>query len=58
MELGDYTALIAAASLLAIAALHVYWAFGGYWPGHDARSLVVTVVGEPPEKPVPSTPSV
>lgn len=31
--------------LLAIAALHLYWGFGGYWPGTDANSLRETVVG-------------
>lgn len=33
------------AILLAIAALHVYWGFGGVWPGHDSNSLRATVVG-------------
>jgi hypothetical protein len=31
--------------LLAIAALHLYWGFGGSWPGTDANSLRETVVG-------------
>jgi hypothetical protein len=31
--------------LLAIAALHLYWGFGGFWPGTDADSLRATVVG-------------
>jgi Protein of unknown function (DUF3995) len=31
--------------LLAIAALHVAWAFGVVWPGHDAQSLAQKVVG-------------
>lgn len=33
------------AILLAIAALHLYWGFGGLWPGHDTNSLRETVVG-------------
>lgn len=33
------------ALLLAIAALHLYWGFGGLWPGHDANSLREMVVG-------------
>ena len=31
--------------LLALAGLHLYWGLGGFWPGHDAPSLVATVVG-------------
>lgn len=33
------------ALLLAIAALHLYWGLGGFWPGHDSDSLRRTVVG-------------
>lgn len=33
------------AVLLAIAALHLYWGFGGLWPGHDSNSLREMVVG-------------
>jgi len=33
------------AVLLALAVLHLYWGFGGYWPGHDAASLREMVVG-------------
>jgi Protein of unknown function (DUF3995) len=33
------------AILLAIAALHLYWGFGGLWPGSDSNSLRDTVVG-------------
>lgn len=33
------------AVLMAIAALHLYWGFGGVWPGGDADSLRATVVG-------------
>ena len=31
--------------LTAVAILHVYWAFGGKWPGHDEPSLTRMVVG-------------
>lgn len=31
--------------LVALAALHLYWGFGGFWPGTDANSLRETVVG-------------
>lgn len=30
---------------LLLAALHLYWGVGGYWPGHDADSLRLRVVG-------------
>jgi hypothetical protein len=33
------------AVLLAIAALHLYWGFGGLWPGRDAADLVARVAG-------------
>lgn len=33
------------AILLAIAALHLYWGFGGFWPGTDSNSLRETVAG-------------
>ena len=33
------------AVLLALSALHLYWGFGGRWPGHDAASLREMVVG-------------
>ena len=37
---------VALAVLLAvIAAIHVYWACGGYWPGTDEPSLAQMVVG-------------
>jgi hypothetical protein len=32
--------------LAVTAAFHVYWAFGGLWPGHDELSLARTVVGD------------
>ena len=31
--------------LSVVAALHAYWATGGYWPGHNEKSLARTVVG-------------
>ena len=33
------------AVLLALAGLHLYWGVGGFWPGHDAESLRLSVVG-------------
>jgi len=38
-------ALILAATLLALAGIHLYWALGGRWPGHDEASMVELVVG-------------
>ena len=38
-------ALILAATLFALAGVHLYWAFGGRWPGHDEASMVEHVVG-------------
>lgn len=38
-----------------IAALHVYWGFGGLWPADDVRSLIDTVVGDPRMTQMPST---
>jgi hypothetical protein len=38
-------ALILAAALLALAGVHLYWGFGGRWPGHDEASMVEHVVG-------------
>lgn len=37
--------LILAAALLALAGIHLYWGFGGRWPGHDETSMVEYVVG-------------
>lgn len=31
--------------LLAIGGLHLYWGLGGRWPGHDADTLRLIVVG-------------
>jgi hypothetical protein len=38
-------ALILAAALFALSGVHLYWAFGGRWPGHDEASMVERVVG-------------
>ena len=38
-------AVLLAATLLALAGIHLYWAFGGRWPGHDEASMVAHVVG-------------
>lgn len=35
------------AILLMLAALHLYWGVGGFWPGSDADSLRLRVVGTP-----------
>ena len=32
-------------ALSIVALIHVYWAFGGHWPGQDEQSLVRSVVG-------------
>ncbi len=45
--------LCLAVVLAIIAALHIYWGLGGFWPGTDAASLVDKVVGAPPGTPVP-----
>ena len=39
------TAWTMALTLWLIAALHVYWGFGGLWPAVDAGALARTVVG-------------
>jgi hypothetical protein len=46
----EIVALALAAILLAISALHFYWAFGGVWPGSDEASLSSIVVGQAPSK--------
>lgn len=38
-------ALLLAGVLFLLAAIHVYWGFGGRWPGHDEASMVEHVVG-------------
>ena len=42
-----FAALAAAGVLAALSLLHLYWAGGGRWPGHDEASLARTVVGDP-----------
>ncbi|EJL34843.1 hypothetical protein PMI01_01536 [Caulobacter sp. AP07] len=37
--------MLLAATLFALAGIHLYWAFGGRWPGHDEASMVEHVVG-------------
>jgi hypothetical protein len=46
-------AAVLVAVLTAIAALHLYWGLGGFWPGRDSDSLVDMVMGMPPGTPVP-----
>jgi len=48
-------ALILAAVLTLIAALHVYWGIGGIWPGSDPRSCARAVVGFAGIEAMPST---
>lgn len=38
-------AAILVALLVLLALLHIYWGFGGRWPGHDEASLVDFIVG-------------
>ncbi len=38
-------ALVIAGVLVLLAAIHLYWGFGGRWPGHDEASMVEHVVG-------------
>ena len=52
----DILAMVIFSELAAVAALHVYWAFGGLWPGTDAESLVRTVVGVKDMRAMPSRP--
>lgn len=41
----DAIALLLAGLLGTISLLHLYWALGGVWPGHDTPSLARAVVG-------------
>lgn len=41
-------------ALGSIAGLHIYWGFGGLWPGADLQSLIDTVVGDPRMTQMPS----
>lgn len=43
--------MVLAAILVLLAFLHVYWAFGGRWPGRDSASLAELVVGTRGEMP-------
>ena len=36
-------AILLFAALIIIAAIHLYWALGGFWPGHDEVSLARSV---------------
>jgi len=42
---GTAAAILGASLLSLIGALHVYWAWGGVWPGRDRESLGKIVVG-------------
>ena len=53
MQFGTLAALVAALVLALLAALHIYWGFGGRWPGSDERSLAETVVGVTPDGRMP-----
>lgn len=37
--------LLLAGVLFLLSAVHLYWGFGGRWPGHDEASMVEHVVG-------------
>jgi hypothetical protein len=50
---STWAAAFAAAAFAALAALHGYWALGGFWPGRDSESLARTVVGSPPGSAAP-----
>lgn len=52
-QLASASALLSSVILSAIAALHVHWALGGLWPGHDRASLAQTVLGGPPSARLP-----
>jgi hypothetical protein len=49
----DVVAVIAAAVLLALAALHLVWAAGSPWPARSAAELHALVVGGPPRSEMP-----
>ncbi|MEQ1754275.1 MAG: DUF3995 domain-containing protein [Micropepsaceae bacterium] len=40
--------------LSAIAALHVFWGFGGRWPGATTKELIDTVIGVPEMRVMPA----
>jgi hypothetical protein len=41
----SFLAWVVVIVLAVIAALHLYWGFGGFWPGHDVASLMERVAG-------------
>lgn len=43
--------------LSAIAALHLYWGFGGLWPAQDVRGLIDLVIGDTQAQAMPSAAS-
>ena len=43
--MSDIIALMLCFTLSCVAAVHVYWAFGGLWPAQDEAALARTVVG-------------
>ena len=42
----DSIAIFISLVLALVSLLHLYWAFGGLWPGTDKASLVRSVIGE------------
>ncbi len=44
-------AIVTTAVMLALGGLHLYWGYGGCWPGKSRRELVDIVVGEGDEFP-------
>ncbi|MGB7287630.1 MAG: DUF3995 domain-containing protein [Salaquimonas sp.] len=46
----EILAIILSIILFLIAALHFYWAMGGYWPGQDEDTLARSVVGSSNKK--------
>lgn len=51
--MSTWAATAAATVFAVLAALHGYWALGGFWPGRDSESLAQTVVGSPPGSAAP-----
>jgi len=41
----EIIAVVLSLVLFIVATLHLYWAFGGLWPGNDEASLTKTVIG-------------
>jgi hypothetical protein len=46
--------IVAAVIYGGLALLHIYWGFGGYWPGRSEESLARSIVGGPPGMRMPS----